>query len=72
MIQSRLKSTKEKSLTIKTRQSKKGIEKKQYNPYGEDFFVDKIALDEIADSLMGLNKIMVSQGINFFDHTEMD
>ena len=72
MIQSRLKSTKEKSLTIKTRQSKKGIEKKHYNPYGEDFVVDKIALDEIADSLMGLNKIMVSQGIDFFDHTEMD
>ena len=34
-------------LTMETRQSKRGRDKKKYNPYGEDFVIDRIVLSDM-------------------------
>ena len=34
-------------LTMETRQSKRGENKKKYNPYGEDFVVDRIVVSDM-------------------------
>ena len=44
-------------LTMETRQSKRGKNKKKYNPNGEDFVVDRIVVSDVMDSLVGLDEV---------------
>ena len=46
--------------------------KKKYNPYGEDFVVDRIVLSDATDSIVGLDEIVAPQEIDRFDDTEQD
>ena len=46
--------------TMKTRQGMRGRNKKKYNSHGEDFVVDRIVLDDVADSIVGVDEIMES------------
>ena len=46
-------------LTMETRQSKRGRDKKKYNPYGEDFVIDRIFLSDMMQSLVGLDEVAV-------------
>ena len=39
--------------TMETRQIKKGRNKKKYNPYGEDFVIDRIVLSDMMELLEG-------------------
>ena len=59
-------------LTTETRQSKRGKNKKKYNSYGENFVVDRIVLDDVTDSIVGLDEIVVSQDIDLINDTETD
>ena len=45
--------------TMETRQSKKERNKKKYNPYGEDFVIDRMDLSNMMDSLVGLDEVAV-------------
>ena len=47
-------------LTMEMRHGKRGGDKKEYNPLSEDFVVDTIVLDDVTDSVVGLDKIVVS------------
>ena len=40
---------------------------KKYNPYGDDFVVDRIDLKKIVEELVGLEEITVSQDIDIVD-----
>ena len=51
-------------LTMETRQSKRGKNKKKYNPYGEDFVVDRIVVSDMMDSLVGLDEVRVLDEID--------
>ena len=42
-------------LTMETRQSKQGRNKKKYNLCSEDFVVDRIVLSNLIESLVGLD-----------------
>ena len=42
------------ALAMKTRQSNRERDKKKYNPYGENFVVDRIVLDDVTDSIVDL------------------
>ena len=53
--------------TIQTRQSDRTRLTKKYNPYGDDFVVDRIDLKKIVDELVGLEEITVSQYIDIVD-----
>ena len=55
-----------------TRQGKRGRNKKEYNPYGEDFVVDSIVLSDVADSIVGLDEIVVSQEIELINDTDQN
>ena len=69
---------------MEMRQSKRGRDKTKYKPYGEDFVVDRIVMDDVMDDLMddvmndvmdtimGLDEIMVSQDIDLINDTETD
>ena len=57
-------------LTMETRHSKRGRYKKKCNPYGEDYVVDRIVLDDATDSVVGLNDIVVSQDIDLLHDTK--
>ena len=54
-------------LTIQIRQSDRTRLTKKYNPYGDDFVVDRIELKKIVDELVGLEEITVSQDLNIVD-----
>ena len=41
--------------------------KKKYNPYGDDFVVDRIDLKKIGEDVVGLAEIIVSQDIDIVD-----
>ena len=41
--------------------------RKKYNPYGDDFVVDRIDLKKIVEEVVGLEKITVSQDIDIVD-----
>ena len=56
--------------TMETRQSKKGRNKKKYNPYGEDFVIDRIVLSNMMESLVGLDEVAVPKEIDLV--TDMD
>ena len=53
--------------TIQTRQSDRTKLTKKYNPYGDDFVVDRIDLKKIVEDVMGLEEITVSQDIDIVD-----
>ena len=55
---------------METRQGKRGRSKKKYNPYGEDFVVDRIVLSDVANSIVGLHEIVVSQEIDLTNDTD--
>ena len=46
--------------------------KKKYNPYGEDFVIDRIVLSDMMDSLVGLDNVVVPQEIDLVNDTEQD
>ena len=47
--------------TMQTRQSDGTRPRKKYNPYGDDFIVDRIDLKKIVQEVVGLEEITVSQ-----------
>ena len=53
--------------TIQTRQKDGTRPRKKYNPYGDDFVVDRIDLKKIAGEVVGLEEITVSQDIDIVD-----
>ena len=53
--------------TIPTRQNDRTRSKKKYNPYGDDFVVDKIDLKKIVEEVVGIEEIAVSQDIDIVD-----
>ena len=53
--------------TIQTRQSDRTRLTKKYNPYGDDFAVDRIELKKIVEEVVGLEGITVSQDIDIVD-----
>ena len=54
-------------LTIQTRQNAGTRPRKKYNPYGDDFVVDRIDLKKIVEEVVGLEEITVSQDIDIVD-----
>ena len=48
-------------LTMEKRQSKRGKNQKKYNPYGEDFVVDRIVVSDVIDSLVGLDEVAMKK-----------
>ena len=59
-------------LTMETRQSKRGKNKKKYNPNGEDFVVDRIAVSDMMDSLVGLDEVTVLEEIDLVNDVDQD
>ena len=57
-------------LTMETRQSKKGRNKKKYSTYGGDFVKDRIVLSNMLESLVGLDEEAVPREIDLVN--EMD
>ena len=53
--------------TMQTRQSDGSRHRKKYNPYGDDFVVDRIDLKKIVEEMVGLEGIKVSQDIDIVD-----
>ena len=53
--------------TIQTRQNDRTRSKKKYNPYGDDFVVDRIDLKKIVEEVEGLEDIIMSQDIDIVD-----
>ena len=49
--------------TIQTRQNDRTRSKKKYNPYGDDFVVDRIDLKKIMEEVVCLEGITVSQDV---------
>ena len=54
-------------LTIQIRQNAGTRPRKKYNPYGDDFVVDRIDLKKIVEEVVGLQEITVSQDIDIVD-----
>ena len=59
-------------LTMETRQSKRGKNKKKYNPYGENFVVDRIVVSDVMDSLVGLDEVAVLEEIDLVNDMDQD
>ena len=55
------------SFTIQTPQGERTKLMKKYNPYGDDFVVERIDLKKIVEELVGLVEITVSQDIDIVD-----
>ena len=53
--------------TIQIRQKDGTRPRKKYNPYGDDFVVDRIDLKKIVEEVVGLEEITVSQDIDIVD-----
>ena len=53
--------------TIQTRQKDGMRPRKKYNPFGDDFVVDRIDLKKIVEEVVGLEEIIVSQDIDIVD-----
>ena len=53
--------------TIQTRQNGRTRSKKKYNPYGDDFVLDRIDLKKKVEEVVGLEEITVSQDIDIVD-----
>ena len=59
-------------LTMETRQSKRGKNQKKYNPYGEDFVVDRIVVSDVIDSLVGLDEVAMLEEIDLVNDMDQD
>ncbi|XP_063727111.1 uncharacterized protein LOC134854685 [Symsagittifera roscoffensis] len=59
-------------LTMETRQSKTGRDKKKYKPYGEDFVIDRIVLSDMMESLKGLDEVAVAREIDLVNDMDQD
>ena len=59
-------------LTMETRQSKRGRNNKKYNPYGEDFVIDRLVLSDMMDSLVGLDEVAVPKEIDLLNDMDRD
>ena len=59
-------------LTMETRQSKRGKNQKKYNPYGEDFVVDRIVVSDVIDSLVGLDEVAILKEIDLVNDMDQD
>ena len=57
---------------METRQRKRGRNKKKYNPYGEDFVIDRIVLSDMMDWLVGLDEMAVPKEIDLVDDMDRD
>ena len=53
--------------TMQTRQNDGTRPRRKYNPYGDDFVVDRIDLKKIVEEVVGLEEITVSQDIDIVD-----
>ena len=53
--------------TIQTRQNDRAKSKRKYNPYGDDFVVDRFDLKKIGEEVVGLEEKTVSQDIDIVD-----
>ena len=53
--------------TIQTRQNDRTRSKEKYNPYGDDFVVNRIDLKKILEEVVGLKGITVSQDVDVVD-----
>ena len=53
--------------TIQTRQKDGTRPRRKYNPYGDEFVVDRIDLKKIVEEVVGLEEITVSQDIDIVD-----
>ena len=53
--------------TTQTRQSDRTRLTKKYNPYGDDFVVNRIYLKKIVEKVVGLEEITMSQDIDIVD-----
>ena len=58
--------------SMESRQGKRGRDIKKYNQYGEDFVVDRTYLSDVADTILGLDEIVVSQEIDLTNNTDQD
>ena len=57
--------------TIQTRQKDVTRPRNKYNPYGDDFVVERIDLKKIVEEVVGLEEITVSQDIDIvYDHDD--
>ena len=59
-------------LTMETRQSKRGRDKKKYNPHGEDFVIGRIVLSDMMESLVGLDEVAVPSEIDLVNDMDQD
>ena len=59
-------------LAMEIRQSKKGRNKKKYNPYGEGFVIDRIVLSDMMESLVGLDEVAVPKEIDLVNDMDQD
>ena len=59
-------------LTMETRQSKRGRDKKKYNPYGKDFVIGRIVLSDMMESLVGLDEVAVPSEIDLVNDMDQD
>ena len=57
---------------METSQSKRGKNKQKYNPYSEDFVVDKIVASDVMDSLVGLDEVAVLEEIDLVNDLDQD
>ena len=57
-------------LTIQTRQNAGTRPIKKFNPYGDDFVVDRIDLKKIVEEVVGLEEITVSQDLDIVDDND--
>ena len=55
------------SFAIPTRHGERSGVTKKYNPYGDDFVVDRIDLKKMVAEIVGLGEITVSEDIDIFD-----
>ena len=58
--------------TMETRQIWKGRNKEKYNPYGEDFVIDRIVLSDMMESLVGMDEVAVPQEIDLVNDMDQD
>ena len=53
--------------TMQTRQSNRVIPVKKYNPYENDFVVDRIYLEKLREEQVGLEEIIASKEVDIVD-----
>ena len=58
--------------TMQTKQSDRTRPEKKYNPYGDNFAVDRIDLKKAVEELLGLEEIPVSQDVDIVDDQDKE